>query len=595
MKLLQILSESNLISNLQYKHLMSKCDSLKNDEEVANALIKYLGLNEKIVVDALNKAQQEVEYVCITNNRLGYDPNLDTKLAINKALLLSVDDTGYTVACTRALRSMEKNNIAKTIGTTLPINYNTVIPYCLQKTLKGLLSEDDINKVLLSEVFTDNQKEIENILDILLIDGIDLKCTDIHLAPKYNTTTNILETSVVFRDNPDLYKWDKMPISIPQLASIKNMICTRAGSNSSDANRSEGIIFTHSLGFSEYTFRISIMSFEIDSSSYQSNNNEIVDGYSITIRIQEKNKNALPIESLHLGQLSMKDIKHSTTIESGLVCVSGAMGAGKNTTYASIINDVIATKERVIWELGSPIEYKMPIVQIPVKNTEDVRYKVINAKTQDLDEIIITELRDPAISGYIKDMLMSRVKVTLTLHTSRIWGVVDKFFEYCGADNYLFMLRNSTLLIQQCMFKELCPKCKVPLPVEEMTPRERRVYENLRLQGHVVYTKGDPSNCKVDCKTGYTSRRLPCAESILFDKTDPECNVLINKIQSLNETSTLTKVIKSFILDTGRALEYIARDRLITGQLDFRKVVDQDIINEITEKGIENYERLRNS
>ena len=237
----------------------------------------------------------------------------------------------------------------------------------------------------------------------------------------------------------------------------------------------------------------------------------------------------------------------------------------------------------IVWEVGSPIEYKLPITQINVESYEHMKNVVKTSKTQDIDKIIITEFRDSEMGHLIKDTVISNMSVLLTMHITRVWDFIEKYREYFGPNDYRTMVMYTRQISHQVMFKKLCDNCKKPLHYKDMNQQERDAYKSLKLEGTTVYiaNRDEDSDCRIQCLGGFLTTRLPAAESLLLTRQDKRASVLLDNMLSADTEVEMRNLVKNYMVNNGKSLEYKIRERIINGEIDFREVIRLEIFEEV--------------
>src|SRR5690606_1767861 len=89
-----------------------------------------------------------------------------------------------------------------------------------------------------------------------------------------------------------------------------------------------------------------------------------------------------------------------TTLERGLVLVTGPTGSGKSTTLAAMLNHIAQTRPGHIITLEDPIEYRLTGREATISQRERFKHfetypdALRQALRQDPDIILVGEIRD---------------------------------------------------------------------------------------------------------------------------------------------------------------------------------------------------------
>ncbi len=552
-------------------------------------LYKYLKIPEQVLVTSLNKVQKDIHYATVVVSQT------EDVIAKNKKLvgrysalvLYKSADTGEYVIAGNNLSSLKIQEIGRLLNCSV-ISVSVIPEVLKERIIEIQMLTSPIKKPTHED--TEDLTLVESLFDLIVVDAIAADATDIHLEFLWDKDLMDYLGIVRFRSNPDLIKWTKHKFSITEMSQMKSILCTRAGKNTGDANRQEGYTFQHNLNYPEYEFRVSFMAHQLlrnskTSLARENKDNDLIGtitGYSCTIRIQETNKLILKPEDLNLGDDIVAELHQAYNTKSGITCITGAPGAGKNTTYSSIVN-ANNNREMIVWEVGSPIEYKLPITQINVESYEHMKNVVKTSKTQDIDKIIITEFRDSEMGHLIKDTVISNMSVLLTMHITRVWDFIEKYREYFGPNDYRTMVMYTRQISHQVMFKKLCDNCKKPLHYKDMNQQERDAYKSLKLEGTTVYiaNRDEDSDCRIQCLGGFLTTRLPAAESLLLTRQDKRASVLLDNMLSADTEVEMRNLVKNYMVNNGKSLEYKIRERIINGEIDFREVIRLEIFEEV--------------
>jgi len=126
-----------------------------------------------------------------------------------------------------------------------------------------------------------------------------------------------------------------------------------------------------------------------------------------------------------MGQLGVPKIAEAWAAQrAGLVIVSGATGAGKTTTLASIVHHINLTRACHIVTIEDPIEYRHePVLSVVTqrqvgRDTRDFASALRAVVREDPDVILIGEMRDPESMRAALSIAEAGHLVLTTLHTS---------------------------------------------------------------------------------------------------------------------------------------------------------------------------------
>ena len=161
----------------------------------------------------------------------------------------------------------------------------------------------------------------------------------------------------------------------------------------------------------------------------------------------------IPSKILSLEELKAPPVLHRFAhFTSGLILVTGPTGSGKSTTLAAIIDYINVNFSKHILTIEEPIEFVHPIkksviIQREVGiDTHSFSDGLRSCSRQDLDIILVGEMRDPeTIALALKAAEMGSL-VFGTLHTNSATKTIDRIVDSFPAEeqeNVLLLLGNS--------------------------------------------------------------------------------------------------------------------------------------------------------
>lgn len=193
-----------------------------------------------------------------------------------------------------------------------------------------------------------------------------------------------------------------------------------------------------------------------------------------------------PLELLYPDTQGIRDtLQALTQLPRGLVLVTGPTGCGKNTTCAALLERINQSQPRRILTLEDPIEYEMVskhslITQRSIgEDVASFREGAHSAFREDVDVILISEMRDLETIQYALALAESGHLVLSTLHLERATDAVRRLIEVFPEPRDLVrrtVARNLAAVIAQ----RLLPRADRPgrVAVNEVllgTPQMRRM------------------------------------------------------------------------------------------------------------------------
>lgn len=144
----------------------------------------------------------------------------------------------------------------------------------------------------------------------------------------------------------------------------------------------------------------------------------------------------IPAKIRTLAELNMpQTLSRFTDHSQGLVLVTGPIGHGKSTTLAALLDILNHSRSMHILTIEDPVEYifepdRAIITQREVKkDTKDFHVALTHAFRQDIDVIMIGEMRDPETMATAITAAETGHLVFATLHTNSAAQTVDRIID----------------------------------------------------------------------------------------------------------------------------------------------------------------------
>ena len=208
----------------------------------------------------------------------------------------------------------------------------------------------------------------------------------------------------------------------------------------------------------EYDFRVSTL--------------PIINGESIVMRILDKSKVMIKLESLGMNEITFERFNHSMRIPYGIVFVTGPTGSGKTTTLYAALNAIKNITTKII-TVEDPVEYQLNLIQ-QVQVNEKANLTFANALKsilrQDPDVIMIGEVRDQETLRIAIQAALTGHLVFSTLHTNDAISAVNRVLDM-GIEPYL--VSGALVAIEaQRLIRKLCPYCKAKVTIPKNSIEE---------------------------------------------------------------------------------------------------------------------------
>lgn len=292
------------------------------------------------------------------------------------------------------------------------------------------INENDLDKLA-------NDAPVINLVNAILIDGINLGASDIHIEGYKD------EVNLRYRVDGVLIEGDSINKSI--FSSISSRIKIMANLNIMESRQPQDGRVSVSLESSQVDLRVSII--------------PLSEGESIVLRLFIKKNKILTLEDLGFSGDNLEMLNKSTKLSHGLILVTGPTGSGKTTTLNALLQR-INNRERKIITIEDPVEYSVPGVnQIQVNHEIGLGFNAILKRVlrQDPDIIMIGEIRDNETAELVIRAALTGHLVLSTLHTNDAVSALSRLKDL-GVADYLIA---SVLKVSfaQRLIRTICRKC----------------------------------------------------------------------------------------------------------------------------------------
>ncbi len=299
---------------------------------------------------------------------------------------------------------------------------------------------DEIRKELTSGS-TENPGEVSGIMKLIesiIKTAILYRGSDIHIEPTENNcivrtrVDGMLNESFVF--DKDIY---------PPLSSRIKLL---ANLDIAERRKPQDGRFSLKIMDREFDFRVSTL--------------PIINGESIVMRILDKSKVMIKLESLGMSEITFEKFKTALSVPYGIVFVTGPTGSGKTTTLYAALNAIKSISKKII-TVEDPVEYHLNLIQqTQVSERSGVTFAsaLKSILRQDPDIIMIGEVRDQETLRIAIQAALTGHLVFSTLHTNDAVSAITRIMDM-GIEPYL--VSGSLIGIEaQRLVRKLCPYCK---------------------------------------------------------------------------------------------------------------------------------------
>jgi len=318
------------------------------------------------------------------------------------------------------------------------------------------------------------------LVNALLVDAIKTGASDIHFEPegsflrlRYRIDGQMLQIRSFHRDY-----WSAMVVRI-KIMSGMNIAETRSPQ--------DGRLSYNVLG-REVDFRVATQ--------------PTVHGENIVMRLLDKTKSLVPLESLGFSEHNITVLKKLIKRPEGVIIVTGPTGSGKTTTLYSVLS-YINNIETNIMTLEDPVEYQLPLIrQSNVREGTGLDWLsgIKSLMRQDPDIIFVGEVRDEDTALMAIRAALTGHQVYTTLHTNDAMGAIPRLGDI-GVPAHL--LAGSLIgCLAQRLARKLCQHCKKSRPA---TPEECKILGADAKKPPTIYDHGACGKCSQKGHKGRTA------------------------------------------------------------------------------------------
>jgi general secretion pathway protein E/type IV pilus assembly protein PilB len=372
------------------------------------------------------------------------------------------------------------------------------------------------------------------LVNAFLVDAIKSGASDIHFEPegtflrlRYRIDGQMTQIRSFHRDY-----WSAIVVRI-KIMSGMNIAETR--------NPQDGRISYNVLG-REVDFRVATQ--------------PTVHGENIVMRLLDKTKSLVPLESLGFSDHNIKLLKRLLKRPEGIVIVTGPTGSGKTTTLYSVLSYINSIDVNIM-TLEDPVEYQLPLIrQTSVREgSVDFLHGIKSLMRQDPDIIFVGEVRDEETALMAVRAALTGHQVYTTLHTNDALGAIPRLGDI-GVPAHL-LAGSLICTMAQRLARKLCVHCRRSRPA---TREEARILGYEPDDPPTIY---DPVGCDKCKHKGYKGR-IAIIEILRMDQG-------FDELVSTHATRT---AMMEYALDNGFIpMAQDGIDKVIAGEIDLQELI----------------------
>jgi type IV pilus assembly protein PilB len=185
-------------------------------------------------------------------------------------------------------------------------------------------------------------------------------------------------------------------------------------------------------------------------------------GESVVIRVLDKAKSQLTLESLGLDPHEQAILRQTAQRPTGLVLAVGPTGSGKTSTLYALLRTVNSSTRKVI-TLEDPVEYEMSLVtQCQINEKAGITFAtgLRSILRHDPDIILVGEMRDAETTRMALRAALTGHLVLSTLHANDAVRALSRMRDM-GMESYLIASCLVTVCAQR-LVRLVCESCRKP-------------------------------------------------------------------------------------------------------------------------------------
>jgi len=351
----------------------------------------------------------------------------------------------------------------------------------IQERMDGIIKE-------ISRTGTATGPQIASLAELIIMDGIRQKATDIHINPFSDIANVFYRIDGVLQHRHSFPKVTHSGVvSRIKIMSQIDIAETRLPQDGS---------FSFQFLDKAYDIRVSTV--------------PTIYGENVVMRILAGTGALLSLDKLGFDEAGVKQVRTLFQKPYGIILIAGPTGSGKTTTLYAALRE-INLLERNVLTVEDPVEYKLTFVkqtQVNEKVGYDFALAGRNFMRQDPDVMLLGEVRDEETARIAIRASITGHLVLSTLHTNEAITSVPRLLDL-KVDR--FLLSTSLLaIIAQRLVRKICRFCKYEYPLSE----EEKAHF---LEYGIALEKGFRGKGCTKCSgTGYTGRTL-IGEILIID------------------------------------------------------------------------------
>lgn len=360
----------------------------------------------------------------------------------------------------------------------------------LEEDSKILEGELDLGAIDDQDVLSMASKTpVVKLVNHILFQAVKREASDIHIEPYEK------EVRVRYRVDGVMFAALNPPKRIQ--SALTSRIKIMANLNIAEKRKPQDGRIEIKVAGKEFDIRVSVL--------------PVIYGESIVLRLLDKSRTFVKLESLGFSERDFKVLEHSITQPNGIVLVSGPTGSGKTTTLYSILSRINSSEVNVM-TVEDPVEYQISgMNQVQVSDKVGLTFAVAlrSILRQDPDIVMIGEARDTETIQIAIQASLTGHLVFSTIHTNNAPATITRLIDM-GIEPFL-IASSVTAILAQRLVRKLCDACKQAYqPSEDLL---KSVGINLEQAKNITFYKA--VGCAKCMNSGYAGR-IPIFEIMVM-------------------------------------------------------------------------------
>jgi type IV pilus assembly protein PilB len=289
-----------------------------------------------------------------------------------------------------------------------------------------------------------NKSALTNLAEAMLVEGVRIGASDLHIIPKSATRTEIH-----FRIDGKLQLWHAQDGTLPE--AVISVIKDRSkGLDRFERERAQDGFAQREIDGHIIRYRVSVLPMV---------GTELRNKFeSIVIRILDDRKVIKDLSKLGLVGYAGEAFKRSISQPQGMIILTGPTGSGKSTTLIAALYQVIDPTKNIL-TVEDPVEYVIEGArQLKIGHKMNFEQAIRAILRHDPDIVLVGEMRDKETAETAIKLANTGHLTFSTLHTNDAPSAVARLYKM-GVEPFLIAY-SINIIVAQRLIRKLCENCK---------------------------------------------------------------------------------------------------------------------------------------